>query len=191
MTFSTKIKDIRTRMGISQEKLAEIMHVSRQAVTKWESGESLPDASNLHELSRYFGVSVDSLLDTSSDLPALVMTESYDLEAVERKKGYTKKDTLIANRFDDSYTIIPLARVKKLTLLQKIIDIFAFNPGTIELGAMLGDIKYRFYLVEKGYTRLLVTITDDKIITEELTQQVDGKKFEDDGYIYTKGEPLA
>lgn len=191
MTFSTKIKDIRTRMGISQEKLAEIMHVSRQAVTKWESGESLPDASNLHELSRYFGVSVDSLLDASSNLPALVMTESYDLGTVERKKGYAKKDTLIAGRFDDSYTITPLARVKKLTLLQKIIDVFAFNPGTIELGTMLGDIKNRCYLVEKRYIRLLVMVTDNQIITKELTQPVDGKKFEDDGYLYTKGKVLA
>ena len=47
MTLGQKLKDIRKRFGLSQESLAEIMNVSRQAITKWERDEGLPDVSNL------------------------------------------------------------------------------------------------------------------------------------------------
>ena len=43
MTLGQKLKEIRKRFGLSQESLAEIMNVSRQAITKWESDEGLPD----------------------------------------------------------------------------------------------------------------------------------------------------
>ncbi|MBQ5322541.1 MAG: helix-turn-helix transcriptional regulator, partial [Oscillospiraceae bacterium] len=47
MTLGEKISDLRKRKGISQEKLAELLDVSRQAVTKWESGKGNPDTENL------------------------------------------------------------------------------------------------------------------------------------------------
>ena len=47
MTLGQKLKEIRKRFGLSQEQLAEIMNVSRQAITKWENEGGLPDVSNL------------------------------------------------------------------------------------------------------------------------------------------------
>lgn len=43
MTLGEKLKEIRKRFGLSQEQLAEIINVSRQAITKWESDNGLPD----------------------------------------------------------------------------------------------------------------------------------------------------
>ena len=60
--LSEKIRAIRRRAGLSQEELAETVGVSRQAVSKWEQGQSLPDISLLLPLADFFGVSVDSLL---------------------------------------------------------------------------------------------------------------------------------
>ena len=51
MTLGQKIREIRKRLGLSQENLADILNVSRQAITKWESDEGIPDISNLQELS--------------------------------------------------------------------------------------------------------------------------------------------
>ena len=51
MTLGQKLKEIRKRFGLSQEQLAEIMNVSRQAITKWENDTGIPDTSNLLELS--------------------------------------------------------------------------------------------------------------------------------------------
>ena len=55
MTLGEKILDLRKRKGISQEKLAELLDISRQAVTKWESGKGNPDTENLIRLSEIFG----------------------------------------------------------------------------------------------------------------------------------------
>ena len=62
MTFNEKLLSLRRKSGLSQEELAEKLSVSRQAVSRWENGETLPDAQNLLVLSDIFGVSVDSLL---------------------------------------------------------------------------------------------------------------------------------
>ena len=67
MELSNKIKQLRTQQGIKQEKLAEAMGVSAQAVSKWETGAALPDISLLPELSVYFGVTIDELFSISDD----------------------------------------------------------------------------------------------------------------------------
>lgn len=61
MTFSEKLKELRKQSGISQEKLAEKLGVSRQAVTKWERDSGVPDIENIMAISKLFDVSMDEL----------------------------------------------------------------------------------------------------------------------------------
>ena len=51
MTFAEKLKSIRKQIGMSQELLAEKIGVSRQAVTKWETGAGIPDIENMISIS--------------------------------------------------------------------------------------------------------------------------------------------
>lgn len=62
MILAEKIMQLRKKNGWSQEELAEQMHVSRQSVSKWESGTSIPDLNKILLLSQIFGVSTDYLL---------------------------------------------------------------------------------------------------------------------------------
>ncbi len=62
MTVSEKIYTLRTRLGLSQEELAEKLGVSRQSVSKWETGQSAPDLEKIIKLADLFGVSVDELV---------------------------------------------------------------------------------------------------------------------------------
>ncbi len=62
MIFADKLMDLRKKNGWSQEELAEKLNVSRQAVSKWESAQSVPDMSRIIQLSELFGVSTDYLL---------------------------------------------------------------------------------------------------------------------------------
>lgn len=62
MKFNENLKYLRKREGITQEELAEKLNVSRQSVTKWESGQSLPDIEKVKEIAYMFSVSVDSLV---------------------------------------------------------------------------------------------------------------------------------
>ena len=68
MKLSEKIKALRKGAGLSQEEFGARLNVSRQAVTKWESGEGLPDIGNLLVLSRMFKVSIDDLLSEEKSL---------------------------------------------------------------------------------------------------------------------------
>lgn len=60
--LSEKIYMLRKKSGLSQEQLAEKLNVSRQAISKWESGTAVPESEKLITISNYFGVSVDYLL---------------------------------------------------------------------------------------------------------------------------------
>ena len=60
--ISEKLKELRVSAGLSQEKLAEKLMVSRQAVSKWENGEALPDMENMIALARLYNTSLDELV---------------------------------------------------------------------------------------------------------------------------------
>lgn len=62
MGFADKLKTVRKSAGLSQEALADKLNVSRQSVTKWESGAGMPDIENLTALSVLFGISLDEFL---------------------------------------------------------------------------------------------------------------------------------
>lgn len=65
MNLSNKIYEMRKAQGLSQEQLAEKLGVSRQSVSKWESGESMPELERLVEISKFFNISTDYLLKES------------------------------------------------------------------------------------------------------------------------------
>ena len=64
MSFAKNLKQIRKEKGLSQEGLAELLDVSRQAVSKWELGDGYPEADKLLLLSDKLDVSLDWLMNT-------------------------------------------------------------------------------------------------------------------------------
>ncbi len=78
MKLSEKIVNLRKARNMSQEELSEQLGVSRQAVSRWEVGSALPDASNILQLSKLFGVSADYLLndDYKGESPAPVKSKT-------------------------------------------------------------------------------------------------------------------
>lgn len=68
MNFAEKLLALRTQAGYSQEVLAEKLNVSRQAVSKWELGTTLPETEKIISISNLFSVSIDSLLIDSIEL---------------------------------------------------------------------------------------------------------------------------
>lgn len=67
MDLGKKIKELRRTHNITQERLAEEMGVTAQAVCKWESGRTMPDITLLPELSVFFGVTIDELFELTED----------------------------------------------------------------------------------------------------------------------------
>lgn len=62
MEFGEKLQLLRKKEGITQEALAEVLYVSRTAVSKWESGRGYPNIESLKDISEFFSVSIDDLL---------------------------------------------------------------------------------------------------------------------------------
>ena len=75
MTFKEKLVKLRKLKGITQDEFACAVGVSRQAVYKWESGQSYPEVPKLLEIKMLFSISIDDLLD-----------ESYEVVLPEKKK---------------------------------------------------------------------------------------------------------
>lgn len=85
MNFSEKLKEIRKKEGISQEQLAEKIGVSRQAITKWETGKGLPDVENMVIIAEIFKTTIDELLMDSvikavPETPAYISETIYDID---------------------------------------------------------------------------------------------------------------
>ena len=107
MSLGERIGTHRKRMGISQEELGHRMGVSRQAVSKWETGRAVPDMENLLALARLFGVPVSELTDTPAESPE---TEAFS----ETTEVSEKKKTRRLSRF---WVILTLVGLTALLLL--------------------------------------------------------------------------
>lgn len=174
MTLGEKLKEIRKRFGLSQEQLAEIMNVSRQAITKWENDGGLPDVSNLQELSKVFGITVDYLLNNENELPTLSMKKELDKEKYKNKiSSYAE---ILKEYYPEPCEIYFLIREKKMSKLESTFDFF-IGAGTVELADALNDMS-PYYLVVKSNLKMLVNIKDWILEVHELPTDTNTKKFE-------------
>lgn len=97
---STRLKVLRIQKGYTQEEIANRLHVSRQAVSRWETGKSSPDIDNLTLLGEIYEVSVDEIL--GNEVP--VNTE--DEEIPQRDKFHPKDACLIVILLLSAYNSI-------------------------------------------------------------------------------------
>lgn len=83
MKFNEKIVKLRKLKGLTQDEFAAAVGVSRQAVYKWESGQSYPEVPKLLEMKLLFGISIDDLLDESFEV---VLPEKTKKRRISREK---------------------------------------------------------------------------------------------------------
>ena len=84
MKLEEKLVSLRKAKGLSQMKLAEMMNVSRQAISRWETGAAIPSSENLKYLSDLYSVSLDYLLSDSADAPEQNTVKFEELQEDER-----------------------------------------------------------------------------------------------------------
>lgn len=94
--FSSLLIRLRKESNLTQQDFAEIFNVSYQAVSKWENGESLPDIVTLENLSRYYNVSINDLLNGNYNPQATTITENVTKENAIQET-ITKENTTNEN----------------------------------------------------------------------------------------------
>jgi DNA-binding XRE family transcriptional regulator len=123
MKFQDKLQILRKQKVLSQEKLAAVIGVSRQAVAKWEVGQSYPDMINLISLSDLFRVSIDHLVKEQTDENCLFDNVKGQLQA------------------DDS-VIDFLCRAKRATYAGKGYEVSPSRPQSHDLHYEEGQLMY-------------------------------------------------
>lgn len=96
--FGQKLREVRTAKGYTQQALAEKLYVTRQTVSRWESGNRYPDLETLKKISVELEVSVDELLSTESDLDEAetAAEEGETLVVFEKSKEKNVKNRVMA-----------------------------------------------------------------------------------------------
>jgi transcriptional regulator with XRE-family HTH domain len=122
MNFQEKLQVLRKEKGLSQENLAEQLGLSRQAVAKWEVGQSYPDINNLIALSDFFRISIDKLV---KDIEACSIN-------AEKSVQYNSSEDIIDF----------LRRAKKSTYAGKGAEVLSSRPGSHDLHYAEGDLIY-------------------------------------------------
>lgn len=101
MIFSEKLQTLRKQHNYSQEDLAEICHVSRQSISKWEADIALPEIEKIVLLSRLFKVSVDVLLKDDLTLSSVKEVHTCGMSAISKGENVMYEGVLIKESLAD------------------------------------------------------------------------------------------
>ena len=131
--LANNLKTLRQQKNISQEKLAQFLNLSCQAVSKWENGTSCPDISLLPDIARFFGITVDALLQAEIPDEAQLFAE-YSQRAAELYRSGNLADTL--SLWQEAFHKMPNSiRVKEMLMSCYFdIDKRKYQSEIIELG---------------------------------------------------------
>ena len=131
MKLHDKIYELRKKEGLSQEALAEKLGVSRQSVSKWETGEATPEVSKLLSLSKLFGVTTDYLLDDEAEEEKEVEMPSSSFEVTSVNEAPPKKSKNSARKLLIALLICILLCIFVLPLIMAILgySIFQMSPA--------------------------------------------------------------
>ena len=196
MTFGEKLKCARKNAGLTQEQLADKLLVSRQAITKWESDNGMPDIENLRRLSKLLGVSLDYLLDNGEEIDFSVMREEINLDNYNYKRSFKgrwvkkvgKKDMIVREKFPNA-VIHAVTGTQKLTRGERATEnVLGWGFGLFGIPEFLNGIKNtdkEFYLVDDADKQYFVTVTDEFIESRQLKERITQKKFEIGNFKFT------
>jgi transcriptional regulator with XRE-family HTH domain len=150
MILADKIIDLRKKQGWSQEELAEQLGVSRQSVSKWESGMSVPDLNKIIAMSELFGVSTDYLVKDTLEEPTPSETEARDSAAPARTvTAEEANDYMAAVEKHSKRIVLGVA----LCILSPILLILLASWGELGVIGMTGEVGCGI-----GLTALLLMI---------------------------------
>lgn len=139
MTTGEKLQALRKKKGYTQEDLAELLGVSRQSVSKWESDSAFPETEKLIELSKIYKCSIDYLLKSEQEGDESIAPAEKKLsqkEIWDKALKYTKRNNFFTSCFVLLYSIIEF-----LLYLMPVVLLYAiFINQTVEVKANIYNL---------------------------------------------------
>lgn len=178
MKFNEKLKEYRKIFGLSQEKLAEKLNVSRQVITKWENDGGLPEISNLQTVAKLFGVSIDYLLDEGQNVDYPILRDEIILDKNNYSNRYDYVVSYLKEEYTDQGNIYALTEVgKENSKLTEMIDFLTFGISNLSYITEWISSPAIWFVVEMKTQNLIVKATRNVIEIRELSSIVDTNKF--------------
>lgn len=155
MLFSEKLKELRKSKKLTQEELAEQLNVSRQAITKWESNEGIPDIFNLKQISILFNTTIDELIKEDKE----ISIESMNVISKELEIDHTKHFDININKSNDINIISnndEIVKIEIKSMIDNLDDLFnikfddLYNKLDIDIkNKGVSDSTINLYIPEK------------------------------------------
>ncbi len=137
------IYELRTRNGLSQDDLAEKVFVTRQAVSRWETGETTPNTETLKLLSNLFGVSINTLLGSPRQLICQCCGMPLDDSIISREKdGSLNEDYCKWCYADGTYTYSDMNDLIDVCIPHMVNDNFTEEQARAYMKQMLPNLDY-------------------------------------------------
>ncbi len=189
MTFAEKLKNLRKNKGLSQGELAKNFGLTRQVVSKWESGNGLPDIDNLVKIAKFFSVSVDDLLDYK--LEQIEVDFGEKIEKLDKNnRGYNALCKYIVSKFVRAEEIYSLSQEINLNIWQEIFySLFDIDVALGLHDLIQNGIVYSFFIVNGG-EKFLAIAKRGTLMTKKLSNDFKKRHLIVDGYRYEKVKRL-
>ncbi len=144
VSLADKLKELRKAKKVSQEKLADYLGVSYQAVSKWENGVTSPDIMLLPDIARYFGITVDELLQAEK-IDEKALYNEYEAKTAELCRNGRDSETLAL--WQEAYKKMPNNIEVKEMLMSTYFDTdkVKYQKEIIELGTEIFYGDYPSY----------------------------------------------
>lgn len=148
MNLGTSIASARRKRGLSQEAVAEQLGISRQTVSKWETGETLPDIYQSKRLAQLYGLTLDQLVSFDADVAAIEAAVVNTPEAVAQKVDWTS---------------VWAKKYPVLASYQEVVDVKRYAAS---LTAQLEELQQRY-----GFSRQDAFLVLKDILARQLTKK--------------------
>lgn len=139
MTLGEKIMRLRQSKGLSQEEFGEKMGVSRQAVSKWETGQTMPDVDKIIQMSEFFGVTTDYLLKNESEKTNSVNFDNGNAELNSSSKKSIREKLHFERKSSKTFMGLPLYHINiglGAYRAKGVFSIGIISTGLISLGLL-------------------------------------------------------
>ncbi len=168
MEFNEKLQELRKQKGFTQEELADVLFVSRAAVSKWESGRGYPNIDSLKAIAKFFSISIDELL-SGDELLTAVQQDNKKRESRFRDLLFSLFDISIAlllflpffaQRIDGAISSVSLLFLTEISPYLRV-AYFVFVVSTVAFGVLtlvLQNCENRFWVLHKSKLSLILDV---------------------------------
>ena len=169
MEFNEKLQELRKQKGFTQEELADVLFVSRAAVSKWESGRGYPNIDSLKAIAKFFSISIDQLL-SGDELLTAVQQDNKKRESGFRDWLFSLFDISIAlllflpffaQRIDGAISSVSLLFLTEISPYLRV-AYFVFVVSTVAFGVLtlvLQNCENRFWVLHKSKLSLILDVS--------------------------------